>query len=328
MEYNRYVKTWQDNLIEDGRDVGKAGADGMFGPKTLAASQGLLESKNEQPLPPKTKEAICTAKSFVNVRAGRGGDYREFEDIGNVYAEQIVQVLDEDLNREYIEIVWEDGKGYAYCGGGKYFKFLEQMPKSDNEKVSAMLAVVKEIATRKDGNNAKYVFGGEGNKITRSYITARNRAHPEYFSNGRLKMLLGIADKCEKNDEWIYPIHYAWDCSGLWWYGANKTKLYGGRKVDATAAGVYANYCTPVKKSELKPGDLVFFKSRTADKIVHMGVVGRDGVVYEAMSGYTGVVICDSVDDRSAPYLPGTHKAGQMLKRSAWTHFGRPKVFV
>ena len=59
-----------------------------------------------------------------------------------------------------------------------------------------------------------------------------------------------------------------------------------------------------------------------------MAVVGEKGVVYEAMSGYTGVVIGDSVNDRSAPYLPGTHKAGQMLKRSAWTHFGRPKVFA
>ena len=53
-----------------------------------------------------------------------------------------------------------------------------------------------------------------------------------------------------------------------------------------------------------------------------------DGEVYEAMSGYTGIVIGDSVDDRKAPYLPGTHKYGQLLTRSAWTHFGRPKVFA
>ncbi|MBT3320513.1 MAG: C40 family peptidase [Clostridia bacterium] len=141
-------------------------------------------------------------------------------------------------------------------------------------------------------------------------------------------MLLSIADECESRGEWVYPVHYAWDCSGLWWYGANKSKLYGDRVVDSTAAGVYANYCTPVDKAELRAGDLVFYKSRSAGRITHMAVVGEKGVVYEAMSGYTGVVIGDSVNDRSAPYLPGTHKAGQMLKRSAWTHFGRPKVFA
>lgn len=179
-----------------------------------------------------------------------------------------------------------------------------------------------------DGENAKYIYGAEGGKITRRYVEARNRAHPEYFSNGRMELLLKIADECEKNGVWVYPIHHAWDCSGLWWYGANKVKLYGNKIVDSTAAGVYANYCMPIKKSELRAGDLVFYRSASAGRITHMGIIGECGVVYEAMSGYTGVVTCDSVDDRTAVYLPGTHKAGRVFKRNAWTHFGRPKVFV
>lgn len=204
-------------------------------------------------------------------------------------------------------------------------RIAELERKTDETK---FLAVVKEIATPVNGQNAKYIFGAEGGKITRSYVLSRNKAHPEYFTNGRLEMLLKIADECEKKGEWVYPIHHAWDCSGLWWYGANKTKLYGDKEVDSTAAGVYANYCAPIDKQELRPGDLVFYKSRSAGKITHMGIVGNGGVVYEAMSGYTGVVTCESVDDRTAVYLPGKRKAGQTYKRSAWTHFGRPKVSV
>lgn len=326
MEYNKYVKQWQDELLNRDKKLGKAGADGKFGPVTLEASLNLIsEEKVEQP---KTRCAVCTAKNYVNVRAGRGGDYREFEDIGNVYAGQAVEVLDEDLNREYIKIVWQDDIGYAYCGGGKYFSYCQAEEKPASDKIERFLAVVKEISTPVNGQNAKYIFGAEGGKITRSYVLSRNKAHPEYFTNGRLEMLLKIADECEKKGEWVYPIHYAWDCSGLWWYGANKTKLYGDKEVDSTAAGVYVNYCTSVDKNDLRPGDLVFYRSNSAGKITHMGIVGKGGVVYEAMSGYTGVVTCGSVDDRNAVYLPGTQKAGQTYRRGAWTHFGRPKVFV
>lgn len=329
MEYNKYVKLWQDFMISHGIDLGESGADGLFGPITLKESAGLMKSV-EQPEQPKldTRKAICLANNFVNVRAGRGGNFNDFEDIGNVYAGQIVEVIDEDLEQEYIKIEWEDTVGYVYCNFGKYFKFCEDTEIPVSEKVQNFLEVVKEIAMPIDGQNAKYIYGGEGGKITRSYVLSRNKVHPNYFSNGRLEMLLKLADECEAKNEWIYPIHYSWDCSGLWWYGANKTKLYGYKELDSTAAGVYANYCDPIDKHELKPGDLVFYRSRSAGKIVHMGIVGEEGVVYEAMSGYTGVVICDSVDDRTATYLPGTHKEGQTLKRSAWTHFGRPKVFA
>lgn len=329
MKYNKYVKLWQDYMIRHGIDLGEAGADGLFGPITLKESADLFKLVEMPHEPkPKTKRAICLANNFVNVRAGRSGDCREFEDIGNVYAGQIVEVLDEELEQEYIKIVWEDRVGYAYCNFGKYFKFCEETGTTVSKKVKDFIEVVKEIATPKDGQNAKYIYGGEGGKITRSYVLTRNKVHPKYFTNGRLEMLLKLADECEKKSKWTYPIHYAWDCSGLWWYGANKTKLYGEKELDSTAAGVYANYCNPISKHELRAGDLVFYRSRSAGKIVHMGIVGEGGVVYEAMSGYTGVVTCDSVDDRTAKYLPGTHKEGQTLKRSAWTHFGRPKVFA
>ena len=274
MEYNENVKKWQGELLELGKDLGSAKADGKFGPKTLNASLSLIGAPPvEVPPAPVTYKVICTANSRVNVRDGRGGDYRQYEDIGDVLAGQVVESLEEDLNQEYIKIVWGGGVGYAYCNNGKYFKhYAEEAVTSD--KIKAVLDVIKQIATPIGGINAKYVFGGEGQKITRALILAGNKKHPEYYSNGRLSMLLKIADECEAKGEWIWPIHYVWDCSGLWWEGANRAKLYGDKEVDSTAAGVYKNYCTPIKKSELRPGDLPFYKSASAGKITHMAIVG------------------------------------------------------
>jgi hypothetical protein len=327
MEYNKYVEQWQQAVVARGAELGSAGVDGKFGPHTLKASLGIIE-KDKDFGEELVKTAVCTANSYVNVRSGRGADYRKYEDIGNVYKGETVKVMDNDLSEEYVKIVWQDGVGYAYNSAGRYFRFVGEKDEKIDEKVAAFLEVVREIATPVDAENAKYIFGAEGGKITRRYVEARNRAYPEYFSNGRLELLLKIADECEKKGRWIYPIHHAWDCSGLWWYAANKVKLYGDRTVDSTAAGVYANYCIPITKNELRAGDIVFYRSASAGRITHMGIVGESGVVYEAMSGYTGIVTCDSVDDRMSVYLPGTHKAGHVFKRSAWTHFGRPMVFA
>ena len=55
-----------------------------------------------------------------------------------------------------------------------------------------------------------------------------------------------------------------------------------------------------------------------------MGFVGENGVVYEAMSGYTGVIVGDSVDDRTAPKIVGSGS----LTRRPWNAFGRPRIFL
>jgi hypothetical protein len=65
------------------------------------------------------------------------------------------------------------------------------------------------------------------------------------------------------------------------------------------------------------------FCQNSSGKITHMGIVGEGGVVYEAMSGYTGVVMGSSVNDRTAPKIVGSGN----LRRSAWNRFGRPKIF-
>jgi len=167
----------------------------------------------------------------------------------------------------------------------------------------------------------QYIFGGQGTQITHQFIDKMYKLYPDYFSDGRLEYFQSIADNAEQNG-WNFPKDYAWDCSGLWWYAASdKLNLYG-EPTDRTADDTYNNYCTPITKDELRPGDLVFIAGDDG-KIVHMAIVGRHGYIYEAISGFCGVVLKRTVDKRV--YYNTLN--GGVFVGSNWNEFGRPKIF-
>ncbi len=168
--------------------------------------------------------------------------------------------------------------------------------------------------------NGKYVFGGQGNKITKEYINNTNEVYPAYFSHGRFEYLTAIAAKCEQQG-WRFPEDYAWDCSGLWWYACNVLELYD-EYTDRTAHDTYHLYCTPVTKDELAPGDLVFLENEEGH-IIHMGIVGQKGYIYEAVSGFVGVVKKRTIDKR----VYNDIVRGGAIAYKDWNVFGRPIIF-
>ena len=253
--------------------------------------------------------AIVTANR-ISVREGRGYNYTK---LGEFKKGDLIIVGDDTLDYEYVMVKWNDIWAYAYCDYGMYIKFTDK-PISDS--------ITKTLNIAKACVGGKYIFGAQGTKITESYVRARQKVHPSYFTNGRFEFLLAIGKKCDASGVWNFPADYAWDCSGLWWYCANKAGIYG-KNLDSTANGFYHSYCVPVEKSELQPGDAVFYQN-SSGRITHMAFVGEGGVVYEAMSGYTGVVMDSSVNDRTAPKIVGSGN----LTRSAWNKFGRPKIFL
>ena len=85
----------------------------------LGKDDVLTIKAKEEPI---FKKAVCTANVKVNVRDGRGQD---FKDIGDVYAGETVEVIDKTLDLEYIEITWDGGVGYAYSENGRYFQWEE-----------------------------------------------------------------------------------------------------------------------------------------------------------------------------------------------------------
>lgn len=267
------------------------------------------ESPDKQPTEP---NAVVTA-SVISVRKGRSQSDTKLGEFKN--GDKII-VLDDKLDQTYAHVVWGSGDGYAYSNKGAYIRFLSAEPALP---VSEAIRKTLDIAASCVGG--KYIFGAQGTKITEAYVKKQYNKHPEYFTGGRYDYLVNIGRSCDASGVWSFPADYAWDCSGLWWHSANAANIYG-RSNDTTAHTFYHTYCTPIAKSELRAGDAVFYKS-SSGRVTHMAIVGENGVVYEAMSGYTGVVKGDSVNDRTAPRIVGSGS----LTRSAWNLFGRPKIF-
>ena len=253
--------------------------------------------------------AIVTANA-ISVREGRGVNFKK---LGEFKKGDKIIVGDETLDYEYAMVKWNDIKAYAYSDYGAYIHFTD---KPAYDSITNTLNIAKTCV------GGKYIFGAQGTKITESYVRKQNGKHPQYFTGGRFDFLLNIGKRCDASGSWKFPDDYAWDCSGLWWYSANKAGIYG-KNIDTTANTYYHSYCTPIEKAELRAGDAVFYQN-SSGRVTHMGFVGEGGVVYEAMSGYTGVVLGSSVNDRTAPKIVGSGN----LKRSAWNRFGRPKIFV
>ena len=166
----------------------------------------------------------------------------------------------------------------------------------------------------------QYIYGAQGHKITPDYLASSYAIYENYFSHGRYEYFADIAEACESGG-YAFPVSYAWDCSGLWWYAANKLNFYG-EPTDMTANGTYHTICTPITKDELRPGDLVFLRDPTG-KISHMGIVGSAGYIYEAASGFVGVVKKRTIDNRVYDDII----RGKVIRYPAWNVFGRPKIF-
>ena len=78
------------------------------------------------------------------------------------------------------------------------------------------------------------------------------------------------------------------DCSGLMYY------VYGhfGYKLQRTAHDMCMNNGKPVSKSELQPGDLIFFSSN-GSHVGHVGMYIGGGQFVHASTSKTGVIISD-----------------------------------
>lgn len=166
----------------------------------------------------------------------------------------------------------------------------------------------------------QYIFGAQGNKITKKYVEDTYKMYESFFSHGRYSYFINIATESEENGH-DFPSDYAWDCSGLWWYTCNELGLYDDW-TDMTAASTYEKTCTPITKEELRPGDIVFVENEDGH-IVHMGIVGTHGYIYEAASSFVGVVKKRTVDNR----IYDDVVRGKVLEYTQWNVFGRPKIF-
>lgn len=87
----------------------------------------------------------------------------------------------------------------------------------------------------------------------------------------------------------------SFDCSGFVYY-TFRTSIQ--KQLPRTATAIF-DYTTEIKKDELEPGDLVFFKTTSSGKISHVGIYIGDGKFISAISdgSETGVLV-RSLSDR------------------------------
>jgi uncharacterized protein YgiM (DUF1202 family) len=83
------------------------------------------------------------------------------------------------------------------------------------------------------------------------------------------------------------------DCSGLQYY------VYGkfGYSISRTASQQYANDGVSVSKSDLQPGDLVFFSSNGGYSVTHVGMYIGGGDFVNPSTSKTGVIISSLSSD-------------------------------
>lgn len=303
--------------------VGNQTWDSLRKENTVIATPPTTDNKNN---------GLVTCSTLINVRKSRSVTSSR---IGQLKNGDKVTILDSKLDQNYAKIEFNGGIGYAYSKKGAYLKFVSvpsSAPTPTPQPISTPdIPIIETEIDKKIKNHldivsscvgGKYVIGGQGHKITTKYINSRAKARPTFFTNGRKEFLLAIAKRCEESGIWNFPEDYCWDCSGLFWYSDNQEDLFVGLK-DSTADRLFKTHCVEIKKNELRAGDCTFYIDFTG-KATHMGIVGYDGVIYEAMSGYVGVVKLDNVEVRSAPKIVGSGT----LRRSAWNRFGRPKCFA
>ncbi len=78
---------------------------------------------------------------------------------------------------------------------------------------------------------------------------------------------------------------YGLDCSHFTYQVFKKFGLMKSYMVSADQA----NYVTKIKRSELKPGDLVFYKSKSSGKVVHVAIYIGNGQIIGANGGDSSV---------------------------------------
>lgn len=161
----------------------------------------------------------------------------------------------------------------------------------------------------------RYIIGAQGHELTREYLDRRYKDHKAYFSDGRYEWVRAEIDRAESIGCKLYAV----DCSGLLML---VNSMMGFLPVkDTTADGIWSRYCTEISEDDIQPGDILFRES--GGKMVHMAVVGTDGV-YEAAGTAYGVVFRPWSDMYTRRTF--NRMAGKFDTLKPWTHYGRLEV--
>lgn len=207
---------------------------------------------------------------------------------------------------------FQQGSGLDVDGkvGDKTWAALREKPYVDRAQFAADMTAWLRMMV-----GWRYIIGAQGHELTREYLDRRYKDHEAYFSHGRYEWVRAEIDRAAS----LGCKLYAADCSGLLML---VNSMMGFLPVkDATADGIWSRYCTEIGEDDVQPGDILFRES--GGKMVHMAVVGTDGV-YEAAGTTYGVVFRPWSDMYSRRTF--NRMTGKFDTLKPWTHYGRLEV--
>lgn len=201
--------------------------------------------------------------SNVNMRKGPSTSYKS---LGRSQKGDLAYII--GINKQWYKVIWND----KICYIRSDYLDLTEIPYENRESEKDPIFFVKGKST--------------GYKAT----VANFKASPNYYDyvapegDALREAIVATTKTC-------LGVKYVWggesmsgfDCSGLVQYVFKQNGISLGRTV-----GKQYSAGTPISKSELKPGDLVFFKDTYKTGLSHVGIYIGDGKFIHA--GSDGVV--------------------------------------
>ena len=195
----------------------------------------------------------------VNMRTGPGTSYKS---IGKSSAGEMAYII--GINKQWYKVMWRDSICYIRSD---YLELTEIPYENRDSKFSPIFF-----------ENGKFIgkqLTVDALKASKNYIGNRT---PEVSETA--KAIVETAKTC-------LGVKYAWggesmsgfDCSGLVQYVFKQNGISLGRTVSKQY-----NAGTPISKTELIPGDLVFFQNTYKTGLSHVGIYIGDGEFIHASS--------------------------------------------
>lgn len=198
--------------------------------------------------------------SYVNMRKGAGTSYKS---IGKSMPGDLCYII--GINKQWYKVIWED----QICYIRSDFLDLTEVPYENR-------------ASDKDP-----IFFKHGKRIGPKVTVENFKKSPNYIGSEAPETPSTTAAAIVATAKTCVGVRYKWggesmsgfDCSGLVYYVFKENGITLGRtcKKQYTAG-------TPISKSELQPGDLVFFQNTYTTGLSHVGVYIGDGQFIHASS--------------------------------------------
>ncbi len=252
-------------------------------------------------------KTVYISASSLNVRSGAGTSYSV---IGNLKKGNSASVV--ASTNGWYKIKY--GSGYGYISS-KYT--TSQVPSNTTSSVAPTTSTNKTVYTTttlnvRSGAGTSYsvvgvlgsgkaasVVGTSGSWYKIKYGSGYGYISSKYTtssapSNGGSTSGSSIASYAKSFLGCSYVYGAAgprtFDCSGLTQY----VYAHFGKSIPRTSASQYAS-CKKISKSQLQPGDLMFFSSSSGGGVSHVGIYVGNGQMVHAANSRTGVCM-DSIN--------------------------------